>query len=136
MTIMRCGSLKVKRLNKSFACGNGANPVQCNDCTLYDDCITWVGWELIVRTVRTKIASEMELASPHKLLTEIIMLTLRKGRVAVPKQMNFRKSSKRPLTATPYPSEWSLSLEIMCMYFILSGPHTYIYKTICGAVNF
>ena len=85
MTIMRCGSLKVKRLNKSFACGNGANPVQCNDCTLYDDCITWVGWELIVRTVITKRASKMELALPHKLLTEIIMLTLRKGQVAEPK---------------------------------------------------
>ena len=59
---------------------------QCNDCTLYDDCITWVGWELIVRTVITKRASKMELALPHKLLTEIIMLTLRKGRVAVQKK--------------------------------------------------
>ena len=24
----------------------------------------------------------------------------------------------------PHPSEWSLSLEIMCMHFILSGPRT------------
>ena len=38
--------------------------------------------------------------------------------------MNFRRGSKQPLTPTPRPSEWSLSLEIMCMYFILSGPHT------------
>ena len=28
----------------------------------------------------------------------------------------------------PRPSEWSLSLEIMCMYFILSGPHTHLHK--------
>ena len=56
--------------------------------------------------------------------------------MTVPKQMNFRESSKRPLTPTPCPLEWPLSLEIMCMYFILSGPHTYIYATICGAVNF
>ena len=54
----------------------------------------------------------------------------------VPKQMNFRESIKRPLTPTPCPLEWPLSLEIMCMYFILSGPHTYIYATICGAINF
>ena len=27
----------------------------------------------------------------------------------------------------PYPSEWSLSLEIMYMHFILSGPHTYLH---------
>ena len=47
--------------------------------------------------------------------------------MTVPKQMNFRESSKRPLTPTPCPLEWPLSLEIMCMYFILSGPHTYIY---------
>ena len=58
------------------------------------------------------------------------------GRVAPPKQMNFRESSKWPLTTSPCPLEWPLSLEIMCMYFILSGPHTYIYATICGAVNF
>ena len=32
----------------------------------------------------------------------------------------------------PPPLEWSLSLEIMCMHFILSGPHTYlhVYKQI------
>ena len=24
-------------------------------------------------------------------------------------------------------AEWSLSLEIMCLYFILSGPHTYLH---------
>ena len=38
--------------------------------------------------------------------------------------MNFRKGSKRQLTPTLHPSEWSLSLEIMCMHFILSGPRT------------
>ena len=38
--------------------------------------------------------------------------------------MNFLKGSKRQLTHTPHPSEWSLSLEIMCMHFILSGPCT------------
>ena len=34
--------------------------------------------------------------------------------------MNFRKGSKRP-----NPSEWSLSLEIMCWHFILSCHHTF-----------
>ena len=38
--------------------------------------------------------------------------------------MNFRKGSNRKLTTTLHPSEWSLSLEIMCMHFILSGHHT------------
>ena len=46
------------------------------------------------------------------------------GRVALPNRMNFRKGSKRQLTPTPHPSEWSPSLEIMCMHFILSGPRT------------
>ena len=27
----------------------------------------------------------------------------------------------------PHPSEWSLSLEIMCMHFILSGPRTFLH---------
>ena len=45
-----------------------------------------------------------------------------KGRVRVPKWMNFWKGSKRLLTPTPRPSEWSLSLEIM--HFLLSGPRT------------
>ena len=47
-----------------------------------------------------------------------------KGGVRVPKRMNFRKGSKRQLTPNPHPSEWSLSLEIMCMHFILSGSRT------------
>ena len=47
-----------------------------------------------------------------------------KGLVTLPKRMNFRKGSKRPFTPNPRPSEWSLSLEIMCMHFILSGHHT------------
>ena len=64
------------------------------------------------------------------------LIFLSKGRVTVPKQMNFRESSKPHLTPTPCPLEWPLSLEIMCMYFILSGPHTYSYATICGAINF
>ena len=38
--------------------------------------------------------------------------------------MNFQNGSKRPFTPTPHPSEWSLSLKIMCMHFILSGHHT------------
>ena len=28
----------------------------------------------------------------------------------------------------PRPSEWFLSLEIICMHLILSGPHTYFHK--------
>ena len=48
----------------------------------------------------------------------------------VPKRMNFRKGSKRPLTPNPRPLEWSLSLEIVCMHFILSGPHTSLHISI------
>ena len=40
------------------------------------------------------------------------------------KRKIFWKGSKRPSTPTPRPSEWSLSLEIICMHFILSGPRT------------
>ena len=42
-------------------------------------------------------------------------------------RMNFRKGSNPPLTPNPRPSEWSLFLDIMCMHFILSGPHTYMH---------
>ena len=52
----------------------------------------------------------------------------------VPKQMNFRKDSKRQLTPTPCPSECSLFLEIMCMHFILSGPHTSLH--ICNHIHY
>ena len=38
--------------------------------------------------------------------------------------MNFRKGSKWPLTPALHPSELPLSLEIMCMHFMLSGPRT------------
>ena len=44
--------------------------------------------------------------------------------LSLPKRMNFRKGSKRPLTPNPRPSEWSLYLEIMCTHFILYGPRT------------
>ena len=33
----------------------------------------------------------------------------------------------------PHSSEWSLSLEIMCMHFILSGHHTSLH--ICNHIN-
>ena len=57
------------------------------------------------------------------------------GRVRVPKLVNFRKGSKWPLTPTPHPSsEWSLSLKIMCMHFILSGPHTSLH--ICTHIHY
>ena len=60
-----------------------------------------------------------------------------KGQVTVPKHINFRKCSDRPLTPTPFPSEWSLSLGIMCMYFILLAlMPTCIYAAIYGAANF
>ena len=48
--------------------------------------------------------------------------------------MNFQKGSKRQLTPTPCPSEWSLSLEIMCMHIILSGPHTSL--IICNHIHY
>ena len=41
--------------------------------------------------------------------------------------LNFWKGSNQPVTPTPRRSEWSLSLEILCMYFILSGHHTYLH---------
>ena len=57
-----------------------------------------------------------------------------KGRVTLPNQMNFRKGSKQPLTPTPCPSEWSLSLEIVYMHFILSGPHTSLH--VCNHIHY
>ena len=48
--------------------------------------------------------------------------------------MNFRKGCKRQLTPTLQPSEWSLSLEIMCMHFILSGPPTSLH--ICNHIHY
>ena len=46
--------------------------------------------------------------------------------------MNFRKGSKRQLTPTPRPSEWSLSLEIIyaCISYYLALVPPCIYSTI------
>ena len=65
--------------------------------------------------------------------SRLLLSGMTKGRVTLPNWMNFRKGSKRQLTPTPHPKEWSLSLEIMCMHLILSGHHTSLH--ICNHIH-
>ena len=55
---------------------------------------------------------------------QVVNVEVKHGWARVLKRINFWKGSKRHLTPTTHPSEWSLSLKIMCMHFILSGPRT------------
>ena len=69
---------------------------------------------IVLRKIKTR----------HTLKKALVVIPVLKGRVTLPNRMNYRKGSKRQLTPTPNLSEWSLSLEIMYMHFILSGPRT------------
>ena len=58
-------------------------------------------------------------------------------RVTVPKQMNFRKSSKRPLIPTPAPQNGPfLRKSCGCISYYLALIPSCIYATIYGAANF
>ena len=48
--------------------------------------------------------------------------------------MNFQKGSKWPLTLNPHTSEWSLSLEILCMHSMLSEPYTSLHM--CSHIHY
>jgi len=58
----------------------------------------------------------------------VVITLLRDGWQYQSKTEAFLEKFWTAFDPNPRPSEWSLSLEIMCMYFILSGPHTHLHK--------